>query len=379
MAHTYLRIPGIVVLDVDFNAQDPTANAKASQGSIILHEFRGMLSFYDNDNPYVRYNIFQRRRRRLQGERIDTSIRQVIRQKFVEMKESQKSSGAVTKGKSVLLLSLQDLDHLTPEIETQTADQVKTFLLAGHDTTAILLQWALYMLSIHPPILAKLKDELDSVLGPEDGPSGADPAAVLLERGDAVLSKLTYLSAVVKEILRLYPPAGSARMAAPGSGCIVRLDDGSDICVDGMVLYLCHYGIHRDTKIFGDDADAFRPERWLGDVDTSMNTNDDGADAAAHSASPAEKSAETKIPASSWRPFERGPRNCIGQELANLEARVILACTVRRYVFEKVGAGQRFVDGELVGEELINVSGFPLFMGFTNGICLIWIMSEMLT
>jgi cytochrome P450 len=361
-----------VVLDVDFNAQDPNDIAKSSLGSIILHEFRGMLSFYDDDNPYARYNLFQRRRRRLQGERIDTSIRQVVRQKFVEMKESQKTSGTVTKGKSVLLLSLQDLDHLTPEIETQTADQVKTFLLAGHDTTAILLQWALYMLSIHPPILAKLKDELDAVLGPEHGPSAADPAAVLLERGDAVLSKLTYLSAVVKEILRLYPPAGSARMAAPGSGCVVRLDDGSDLCVDGMVLYLCHYGIHRDNKIFGADADAFRPERWLGDVDTSMNTNDDDAAAA-------EKSGEKKIPASSWRPFERGPRNCIGQELANLEARVILACTVRRYAFEKVGAGQRFVDGKLVGEELINVSGFPPPFCCMKGFCLLWIVSERLT
>jgi cytochrome P450 len=282
----------------------------------------------------------------------------VIRQKFVEMKESQKNRGAATleKGKSVLLLSLQDLDELTPEIEAQTADQVKTFLLAGHDTTAILLQWALYMLSIHPLSLAKLKDELDSVLGPEDGTSVADSAAILLERGDAVLSKLTYLSAVVKEILRLYPPAGSARMAAPGSGCVVRLDDGSDVCVDGMLMYICHYGIHRDPKVFGDDADAFRPERWLGDVDTSMSTNND--DDAAQG--PAEKNNENKIPASSWRPFERGPRNCIGQELANLEARVILACTVRKYVFEKVGAGQRLVDGKLVGEELVNVSLFAL-------------------
>jgi hypothetical protein len=63
-----------------------------------------------------------------------------------------------------------------------------------------------------------------------------------------------------------------------------------------------------------------------------------------------------QIPPSAWRPFERGPRNCIGQELANIEARVILACVVRKYAFEKVGAGQRLVDGKLVGEVLINVS-----------------------
>jgi hypothetical protein len=52
----------------------------------------------------------------------------------------------------------------------------------------------------------------------------------------------------------------------------------------------------------------------------------------------------TVIPASAWRPFERGPRNCIGQELANIEARVIVACAARRYQVEKVGIGEKALD-----------------------------------
>lgn len=71
------------------------------------------------------------------------------------------------------------------------------------------------------------------------------------------------------------------------------------------------------------------------------------------------------IPPSAWRPFERGPRSCIGQELANLEVRVILACTVRRYAFTKVGQGE-VVRGE-GGEGILNAKGqFEVKSGLYN-------------
>ncbi|KAJ3579316.1 hypothetical protein NPX13_g1249 [Xylaria arbuscula] len=80
--------------------------------------------------------------------------------------------------------------------------------------------------------------------------------------------------------------------------------------------------MHRDPDVYGDNAETFVPERWLG--------GDSGS----------------KIPASAWRPFERGPRNCIGQEFANIEARVIIAHIARRYDFTKVGLGAILRDGE---------------------------------
>lgn len=123
--------------------------------------------------------------------------------------------------------------------------------------------------------------------------------------------------AVVKEILRLYPPGGTARMAPKGSGTTLTMPDGKQLLVDGMTLAPMAKLIQRDPAIFGDTKDDFAPERWLG---------------------------QHKIPDSAWRPYERGPRRCTGSELANMEARLILACTARRYDFVKVGDGELDLD-----------------------------------
>lgn len=114
-------------------------------------------------------------------------------------------------------------------------------------------------------------------------------------------------------------------MIPPGSGFTVRMPNGQQECLDGLLVYNCQSIIHTDPKAYGDTADDFVPERWLAD---------DNSDAVG----------QTAIPASAWRPFERGPRNCIGQELANIEARVIIALAVRRYDFIKVGLGEFALD-----------------------------------
>lgn len=110
--------------------------------------------------------------------------------------------------------------------------------------------------------------------------------------------------------------------------------------------------------MYGSTANDFVPERWLGDTDTSSASKDKD-----------EASGTGTTPLGAWRPFERGPRNCVGQELANIEARVILASVMRRYDFVKVGAGEverdekgRAMEGEggrlRVKSELFNVSFF---------------------
>jgi hypothetical protein len=67
------------------------------------------------------------------------------------------------------------------------------------------------------------------------------------------------------------------------------------------------------------------------------------------------KGSGDSIPVSAWRPFERGPRNCIGQELANIEARVIIACAARRYRFEKIGVGELELDEQ--GDPILDEDG----------------------
>lgn len=127
----------------------------------------------------------------------------------------------------------------------------------------------------------------------------------------------TDTDAIIKEILRLYPPGGTARLAPKGSNTTLTMPDGKQLLVDGMTMTPIAKIIQRDPAIFGEDADYFVPARWLGDH---------------------------QIPDSAWRPYERGPRRCTGSELANMEARLTLACTARQYDFVKTGTGELELD-----------------------------------
>lgn len=373
-------IIGKVVMDLDFHAQ------KSSGGHALYRYYQVLVSTYtDTGRLPLWCNPWKMGLRFVSGWLFERAVQKAIREKFEEMAEAEKANltkqekekengnghingsanGTATVNgpandnahgnatvkkptdkspvnRSVLALALKshlkdkgksiatmDGHDISPAFLRSTADQIRTFLFAGHDTTSILLQWAIYALSHHPHSLTTLLSELDSVFGTRD------PLDVFLESPESVLKKLTYTSAVIKETLRLYPPAASARMAMPGTGCVVNAD-GQEVCVDGCVLYVCQYLIQRDREVYGETAGEFYPERWLGDSDTSSDMKDETGS----------KSGANGIPISAWRAFERGPRNCIGQELANLEARVILACVMRRYEFVKVGAGEVELGGD---------------------------------
>ena len=111
---------------------------------------------------------------------------------------------------------------------------------------------------------------------------------------------------------------------------------GEEHCIDGVIIYNCEALIHRDRAVYGDSADDFVPERWLGDdkSEPSKPAPTDKPDSGSH-----------KMPASAWRAFERGPRSCIGQEFANIEARVIISVVSRRYDFTKAGLGELALEG----------------------------------
>jgi cytochrome P450 len=327
-------IIGAVVLDVDFCAQ-----FEEEKRHPIVKVYADLLVLYNDDIAKGFFGYFlNQSRKKANGKRTDVEIKKAVADRFEEMKTARADNRGLASGRSVLELSLRDIDELTPQILQETADSIKSFLFAGHDTTSTLLQWTFYSLSIHPHVLATLVQELDSVFGA--GTSPEEVSSQLLDRGEEALQKLTYTSAVIKEALRMYPPAGSARIAPKGSGFTVRdPETGMDLPLDGVVVYLNHQAIQRDPKVYGETAAQFIPERWLGDTDTSMDSESkEGGEA-------------RKYPSSAWRPFERGPRNCIGQELANLEARVILACAVRKFAFEKVGLGEVFLNEKGVPEE----------------------------
>ncbi|GKT76672.1 LOW QUALITY PROTEIN: cytochrome P450 [Colletotrichum tofieldiae] len=320
-------IIGSVTMDVDLGAQLP----EELQGDFIRSYKEFLLSYKESTGVLKWWEGPQKhlRRKRL-SKALNSFLEDLIRRKFEDVKQNEDLSS-----RSILALSLKDTEVLTQEIIDDTKDQLKTFMFAGHDTTSILLQWAFYELSRTPRAMKALRAELQSLFGQDLSPDSVRKA--LLTRGEEITQKMTYTSAVIKETLRLYPPAGSARLCPPGTQFHLQLPDGTSLCVDGMVLYNCATLIQRDPEVYGSTKDDFVPERWLGNTDTSMATNEDekaGVD----------KAGASDIPAAAWRPFERGPRNCIGQELANIEARVILASVVGKYQFEKVGLGEATLD-----------------------------------
>ena len=172
---------------------------------------------------------------------------------------------------------------------------------------------------------------------------GSDPFSALdvLEQPDQseqiLGDKLPYTTAFVKETLRLHPPAGTARLPPTASARSppYTIDiDGKPTRIDGLRVYPCHWLIHRNPKVWGADALEFRPERWL------------------------DEDYVGKLPAGAWRPFERGPRNCIGQELAMMEAKVVLCAVVRGFEFRKEGLNG--LDGEKEVWNIMNVTSVPV-------------------
>ncbi|KAH7317047.1 cytochrome P450 [Stachybotrys elegans] len=190
---------------------------------------------------------------------------------------------------SILSVSLADIDNLTPDAVDTICDQLSSFLFAGHDTTSTLISWIFYELSRNPHAMKALRSELDALFGSDPSPS-AVAEALLAPGGKELIHRMSYASAVIKETLR--------------DGFTINVN-GTTYCADGLMLYHVHSIIQKDTS------------RWL------------------HHAS--------DIPPGAWRAFERGPRNCIGQELATIEARVTIALVARRFHFSKVGRGSLIV------------------------------------
>jgi cytochrome P450 len=180
--------------------------------------------------------------------------------------------------------------------DTQLRDEVVTLVLAGHETTAMLLTWTWWLLSTHPDAGDRMRDELDAVLGGDA--AGVDDIA-----------RLPNTRAVLAESLRLYPPAWTLgrRLLEDVEVDGWRLPRGSQVLASQWVL-------HRDPR-FWDEAGSFRPQRWLSEAG--------GYDEAA----PGQ-------PRGAWFPFGWGNRRCIGDQFALTEAVLVLATLAQRWVPE---------------------------------------------
>jgi len=175
--------------------------------------------------------------------------------------------------------------------DIQLRDEVMTLFLAGHETTSNALTWTYYLLAQNPSVEQDLVAELDQVL------AGRPPAL-------SDLPRLPYTEMVIKEALRLYPPAWGI-----GRRAIRDVDVGGYRIRAGTNVFILQWLTQRDARFFP-DPERFDPERWR--VDPIRTGH---------------------IPRFAYFPFGGGPRVCIGAGFAMMEATLLLATIAQRYRF----------------------------------------------
>ncbi len=173
---------------------------------------------------------------------------------------------------------------------SQVRDELVTFIVAGHETVASALSWALHLLSLNPQIQQQLADEAQQVLAANE-PSFADYA------------KLKYTKAIFNEAMRLYPPAWLLTRNAIAKDEIAGVEIAA-----GSLIVISPWVIHRDPSVWI-DPDQFIPDRFL---------------------------AEERIPTGAFIPFGLGNRMCIGRDFAMFEGVIALAMLARKFRFDAV-------------------------------------------
>jgi cytochrome P450 len=186
-----------------------------------------------------------------------------------------------------MLLHAQDEDDGGQMTDRQLRDEAMTLFMAGHETTANTLAWAWYLLSIHPEVEARLHAEIDRVL------KGRAPML-------ADLPRMPFAEHVISETLRLYPTVWLL-----GREAIEPTEVGGYRISVGTTVYMSQWVVHRDPRFF-DDPLSFRPERW-----------EDGL--------------AKRIPRYAYFPFGGGPRICIGNSFAMMEAVLLLTTIAQCY------------------------------------------------
>ncbi len=205
---------------------------------------------------------------------------------------------------SALVFS-RDADTHETMSDAQLRDELMTLFIAGHETTAVLMAWAWILLADHPAVAATLHAELDAVL------DGRDPTL-------ADVPRLPYTAQVIHEALRLYPPSWMLFRTplAPITVGEVPLNTGG-------IAFIFPYANQRDARWF-DQPDAFLPERWTPDY-------------------------EKALPKGAYFPFGMGPRVCIGNGFAQLEATLLLATLANRWTFTRLDTPELLPGGATLG------------------------------
>jgi len=252
-----------------------------------LHELGGILEQQGIANPllalvpdWAPLPLMRRRRRA-------TGALDAIVYRFIQEHRAAKTDT----GDLLSMLMLAEDEDGQRMSDKQLHDEVMTIFIAGHETTALALTWALTLLAQSPGVEQKLHAELDTVL------NGRLPTMV-------DLPNLPYAEMVIKETLRLYPISWLILRQATAD-----LQLGPYHVPKGHQIWISPYTMHRHPHYF-DTPELFQPERFGPEADQDL---------------------ESRLPRFAYMPFGGGPRICIGNMFALIEARLVLVTIAQRY------------------------------------------------
>ena len=258
-----------------------------------------------NINPWERWHPFRRLVHWYSARQINYHLNPELDR---QIRKFQDHSSTPTK--SIVRLALQT--YLAEDDSRMSVDDTfrtfaigtfKQLLFAGHDTTSSTMCYLFYLLSANPESLKRVREEHTQVFG-----SDLAERVRKLKEEPYLLNQIPYSIAVLKETMRLFPAGSSVRRGEPGFN--VRDAEGRSYPTDGFLVWAISQPLHRDGD-YWPQPDIFLPERWLvGPKDPLYPVK--GA----------------------WRPFEYGPRNCIGQELAMMEIKIAMVLVLATFDIE---------------------------------------------
>ena len=275
--------------------------------SAIFSEDLDMLTEGPGEDPFVlltqetERNLFFAQRFRSLGK------------KMMEIVTKRRKEGRVCYDFAGMMMEARSKQTGEPMKDNQLLDEIRTLIIAGHETTALTLTWAWYELSRNKKVATKLYDEVQAVF-PESDPVFSD------------LDKLPYMEQVINETLRLYPPAWLIPRKSLDDDYLgpYEIPAGSDI-------FISPYFLQRDSKVW-EEPNKFNPDRFT----------------------------ESKVKnqhKSSYIPFSAGPRKCIGDHFSLIEMKFHLAMLIKEFEFSHID------DGSIELEPQVNLRNkYPIYM-----------------
>ncbi|RAK90847.1 sterigmatocystin biosynthesis P450 monooxygenase stcS [Aspergillus costaricaensis CBS 115574] len=312
LACSYMMdVIGNVALNTRFNYQTGHNPIAAAMRSTIELE----CGREGENNPLRRWNIHRLYRQWRNSRIMEHHIGLELEKRYQEW--LQQGETAKARGKSIMDIVIAEYmkNRPTSQSHTLTLDpkfkswaiiQIRLFLFVGHDSTAVTIIYSLYLLSKHPDTLAKIRAEHEQIFS-----SKAGSVSTQIKAHPEKTNQMPYTTAVIKETLRLFPPANGLRFGRPGISLTdTHSTDGRTFPVDDCAVWIVHTAIQRNPG-YWPHAHEFVPDRWL-----------------------VEPGHELYPPTGGWRPFERGARDCVGQNMAMLAIKITLAMLVREFDFD---------------------------------------------